>query len=80
MIIVSILALENGTKDVKRMHKLLFVTALISIIPWYLIQDPLFSVIIVTLVDAFAFVPTIRKTFNDPHSETLTSFLSNLKT
>ena len=42
---------------------------------WYLTKNPTLSVIILTLINSAVFIPTIRKTINDPTSETLSSYV-----
>jgi len=46
-----------------------FITAIAAIPVWYLTGDPLWSVIIVTVVDTIAFVPTLRKAYLYPETE-----------
>ncbi len=53
---------------------LFFILALSSLPFWYLSSNPLWAVIILTTVDVFGFVPTIRKAYNDPYSESLLFF------
>lgn len=45
------------------------VIALLGLIPWAFTNDPTISVIIVVLVDIVAFIPTLRKTWDNPKTE-----------
>jgi hypothetical protein len=57
-----------------------FISALLTIPIWYLTGNPLWSVIIITITDAIAFVPTFRKAFFHPGTENgWTYALSGLK-
>ena len=57
-----------------------FISALLTIPIWYFTGNPLWSVIIITLVDAVAFAPTFRKAFSHPETENgWTYTLSGLK-
>ncbi|MEK7185035.1 MAG: hypothetical protein AAB726_00215 [Patescibacteria group bacterium] len=57
-----------------------FVGALLAIPPWYFTGDPLWSVVIITIVDAVAFVPTFRKAYFHPETENISTYaLSSLK-
>lgn len=57
-----------------------FISALLTIPIWYFAGNPLWSVIIITLVDAVAFAPTFRKAFSHPETENgWTYTLSGLK-
>jgi hypothetical protein len=75
---VLVLCFRYGTEDITLFDGLCLVGALIAIIPWWLMRDPLYSVVLATLIDVLAFFPTIRKTMRDPSSETLISYVLNL--
>lgn len=51
-----------------------FLAALMAIPFWYFCGDPLWAVVLVTLVDTLAFAPTLRKAYHYPHQEHLTFF------
>lgn len=51
-----------------------FIAALTSLPVWYLTSDPLWSVIILTLVDSAGFMPTFRKAYHRPFEEHLTFY------
>jgi hypothetical protein len=48
-----------------------FLGAFAAIPAWYVTGDPLWSVIIVTLLDFIAFVPTLRKAYLYPETESV---------
>lgn len=52
----------------------MFSLALLSIPLWAFTKNPTYSIVLITLIDIFAFAPTLRKTWNDPESETLISY------
>ena len=57
-----------------------FIGALLSIPVWYVTGDPLWSVIIITIIDAVAFVPTFRKAYFHPDTENASTYaLSGIK-
>jgi hypothetical protein len=80
LLTVGVLALsfKYGTEDIKKVDAIFLAVALLAIVPWWLTHNPTLSVVIATIVDVCAFFPTIRKTFNDPSSETLISYVLNL--
>ena len=49
--------------------KIFLFSALVAIPVWYLTNNPLWSVIIITTIDTLGFGPTIRKVWNRPDSE-----------
>jgi len=74
------LALQRGEKEVTRSDKLFLGASLFAVVPWLLTDDPLISIILVTVIDFLGFLPTIRKSIHKPYEETLaTYFLSGLK-
>lgn len=52
-----------------------FIFALITIPVWYFTGSPLWSVIIITVVDAVAFAPTFRKAYFHPQTENVYTYL-----
>ncbi|MEX1201552.1 MAG: hypothetical protein WEB02_12265 [Methylophaga sp.] len=48
--------------------------SLLAIPVWYLTAEPLYAVIILTLVDLSGFIPTLRKINRDPYSELVIFF------
>jgi hypothetical protein len=51
-----------------------FSCAMSSVPIWYLTADPLWAVVVLTLVDLLGFGPTLRKSYALPHSESLVFF------
>lgn len=50
----------------------LFLALALSALPfWYLTSNPLWAVVILTIVDVLGFGPTIRKVYHEPYSESL---------
>lgn len=77
---IFVLALVKGEKNIKRFDWLCLGAALLSLIPWLVTNDPLISVILITIIDVFGFLPTVRKSIYRPHQETLSTYaLSTLK-
>lgn len=79
-IITLFLSFKYGTKDVTRFDTICLVLALISILPWLLTKNVLWSVLLATAIDLIAFIPTMRKTWRAARSESLGSmFVDALK-
>lgn len=64
-----IAAVTHGEKRVTRMDWACLIVCLFAILVWMVMQNPLYSVVTVTLVDLVAFVPTYRKSWNKPGEE-----------
>jgi len=69
-VIIFIFSLKYGFKQIIKKDTYFLVTALLGLIPWVLTKDPTISVVVVVSIDAIAFIPTLRKTWRNPRSET----------
>lgn len=69
-IIIFFFSLQYGFKEIKKIDTLFLVLCFIGIIFWRITKDPTISVIIAVSVDFVAFLPTLRKTWNNPKTET----------
>lgn len=74
-IFIALISIKKGSRDITKTDKIIFIGALLAIIPWFLTKDPTLSVVILTIIDVLAFIPTIRKTIKDPKSETFISYV-----
>ena len=52
-----------------------FLMAMTSLPLWYLTSDPLWAVVILTIVDVLGFAPTFRKAYSQPFEEQLRFFV-----
>ena len=77
-IIIFFFSIRYGFKNIKKVDTIFLVIALLGIIPWILTDDPTISVIIAVSIDLVAFVPTLRKTWSYPKSETRTLYMTNV--
>ena len=69
-IIIFFFSLQYGFKKIQHTDTIFLIIALLGIIPWVLTKDPTISVIIAVSIDLIAFMPTIRKTWREPKTET----------
>ncbi|MBP7134092.1 hypothetical protein KBA73_02645 [Patescibacteria group bacterium] len=70
-ILIFLLSLKYGEKKITTLDVVFLILALFSLFLWLVVHQPLLSVILVVLTDILGFGPTIRKTWNKPHAETL---------
>ncbi len=77
-VIIFFFSLQYGFKQIKRIDTYFLIIALLGLIPWALTKDPTISVIIVVSIDLVAFIPTLRKTWQHPKSETPMLFSMNV--
>ena len=76
-LITFTVALRNGTKDITRTDTAFFILALIALVIWIFAKQPLISIILLSTIDMLGFIPTIRKSWHKPHTETLFSYVLN---
>lgn len=70
-------ALKNGKRDITKTDTAFFISALVATAIWIFAKQPLISIILLSTIDMLGFVPTIRKSWNRPHTETLFSYAMN---
>ncbi len=73
--IIFLIALRVGKKNIVRVNWIFLFGALLALAIWFVTEDPFWSVILITVIDAVAFAPTFRKAYRDPYTETLSTFL-----
>jgi hypothetical protein len=69
-LVIFLLSLKYGFKRVTASDTFFLVFALGGIVPWILTNDPTLSVIIAVGIDVTAFIPTLRKGWREPKTET----------
>lgn len=70
-----ILSFRYGTKNITRSDSAVLLLALSAIFIWWLLQSPLLAVLMVTVIDAFGYLPTFRKSFEEPWSEPILTWV-----
>ncbi len=66
--------IKRGDVIITKTDWLFFIAALLSLPLWYLTSDPLWAVVLLTIVDVLGFGPTVRKAYHLPYSESLLFF------
>lgn len=72
---VVVLALRFGKRDIRPVDWVALAAALISIPIWLLADNPVLAVLILLVIEIFAYIPTIRKSWNKPHEEVVQTWL-----
>jgi len=73
--IAFIAYIKRSDISITKLDWIFFSSALTALPFWYLTSDPLWAVIILTMVDVLGFGPTIRKAYNFPSDERLSFFV-----
>ncbi len=74
---VVLLSLRNGKRDITTSDTIVAILSLLAIGFWLIADQPEVSISLVILADMLAFIPTIRKSYHDPYSETLSLYITN---
>lgn len=69
--------LRQGSKNITRSDTVFFALALVALALWLVVKQPVPAVILASAIDMLGFIPTIRKSWHKPHSETLISYQTN---
>lgn len=73
--VVVVLSIKYWTKDITKSDTWSLLGCFIAMGLRLLVQNPLRSVISVTIIDVLWYIPSMRKTFINPQSETLLSWI-----
>jgi hypothetical protein len=76
--LIALVAFKKGEHTVTRGDWVCFIVTLCAIPIWVLTKNPLYSVILVSVIETVGIYPTVRKSWSKPWSETaLMYFLSS---
>ena len=74
MFIALLAYIKRSDITITRTDWVFFILAISSLPFWYFTSDPLWAVVTLTTVDVLGFVPTVRKAYLAPYSESLLFF------
>ncbi len=69
------IAITSGEKNIVLSDKLNLSGAAIALLIWFFTKDPVFSIVLITIIDFLGFIPTIRKSYSKPYEETLIHYV-----
>ena len=75
VIAVFFFSLKYGTKNITKSDTAILIAALSAIVVWWQLDKPLISEIMVSVIDVIGYVPSFRKSYQEPWSETLISWV-----
>lgn len=74
-VIILFYCLKFGTKDIVFIDKVCLAISILGVVSYVILQhQPILALAIVTAAEIISFIPTFRKTRNDPYSESLPSY------
>src|SRR3989338_8930956 len=71
VIVVLVLSLRFGTRNIRMIDTFVLALALLAIVVWLKLGNPLLAVLMASAIDGLGYIPTYRKSFVDPWSETV---------
>ena len=71
---IGLYAIKGGERNITKSDWAVFLTVLMAIPLWALTKDPVWAVILVSVIDTLAFFPTLRKSWHRPHEEVAATF------
>lgn len=71
---IGLYALKYGEKNITHADWAVFLCALAAVPLWVLTQNPVYAVMLLSLIDMMGFIPTVRKSWDAPHNEVLATF------
>ncbi len=72
--------LKYGKHNIVLIDWLFLLMALVAVVLWVATDNPTSAVILITIADMLAFIPTFRKSWRKPYEETISTYaLSSLK-
>ena len=74
---VVLLSIKNGKRDITKSDTVVAILSLLAIGFWLIAEQPVISITLVIIADLLAFIPTVRKSYVHPYSETLSLFVTN---
>lgn len=73
--IVVVFAFHMGEKNITRGDKITLAVALAAIPLWIVTKTPVWSVILVCIIDTIGYLPTVRKSWEKPMEEPASGYL-----
>jgi SAM-dependent methyltransferase len=73
--LVLIFSFKYGTTNITKTDTFILIIALLAIVVWWKLDNPLAAVLIVATIDVLGFIPSLRKSFYDPWSETVITWV-----
>jgi uncharacterized protein with PQ loop repeat len=72
---IFILSLKYGTKNITLFDTICLIGALVALIFYIFLHNSLLSIILVSIIDFIGFIPTFRKSYVEPKTETASTYI-----
>lgn len=72
---IFVLSFRYGTKNITKGDTATLLAALLAIVIWWQLENPLLAVFMVSAIDGAGYLPTYRKSWHEPWSEDLRAWV-----
>ncbi len=72
---IFLLSFKYGTKNISKFDLICLFASLGAIVIYFSIENPIWAIVAVSLIDFVGFLPTFRKGYEEPFTETASTFL-----
>lgn len=72
---IFVLSFKYGTKNITLIDTICLIGALVALIFYIFLHDPMLSIVLVSVIDFIGFIPTFRKSYIEPKTETAFTYL-----
>lgn len=73
--LVFLFSLRYGTRNITKGDTAVLMLALLTIFIWLQLDNPFLAILLVSIIDGSGYWPSIRKTYAEPWTETLSSWV-----
>ncbi|PKM91809.1 hypothetical protein CVU82_01215 [Candidatus Falkowbacteria bacterium HGW-Falkowbacteria-1] len=75
VVCIFLFSLKYGSKNITKGDSIVLVIALCAVLVWWRLDRPILAVIMVSIIDVLGYIPSFRKSYQEPWSETLISWV-----
>lgn len=72
--IIFLLSFKYGTKNITKFDAVCMLVALLAIVFYLILANPVYSLLLAVAADVIAYFPTLRKVYQEPETETLSFY------
>ena len=77
LVVIGLGLWKKSQVKIVKIDTVFLLLAFVALGLWLIAKQPVLSAILVTLIDLLGFAPTVRKSWHQPHSETLSFYYLN---
>ncbi len=76
-VVCGLALINDGRRDISRTDTVMFIAALVATGLWLLAEQPTLSMLLLVAADLFGFIPSVRRGWRSPTTETLSMWSVN---